>query len=93
MGLGDTAAAVGRGLFAGAVGTAAMTVSSTLEARIRGRSCSMIAAWAGAATCVSTEQDHPRPWCRVAETTTCLKDLLLNGHAGNAPASSGPAGR
>lgn len=37
MGLGDTAAAVGKGLFAGAVGTAAMTISSTLEARIRGR--------------------------------------------------------
>lgn len=37
MGLGDTAAAVGRGLFAGVVGTAAMTISSTLEARIRGR--------------------------------------------------------
>jgi hypothetical protein len=30
-------AAVGAGLFAGAAGTAAMTVSSSLEARIRGR--------------------------------------------------------
>jgi hypothetical protein len=40
-----------------------------------------------------TEQDHARLWCRVAETTTCLKDLLLNRHAGNATASSGPAGR
>jgi len=38
--LGDTAAAVGRGLFAGAVGTAAMTVSSTLEAKLRDRGSS-----------------------------------------------------
>ena len=40
MGLGDTAAAVGKGLFAGAVGTVAMTVSSTLEAKLRGRGSS-----------------------------------------------------
>ena len=40
MGLGDTAAAVGRGLFAGAAGTAAMTVSSTLEAKLRERGSS-----------------------------------------------------
>lgn len=35
--LGDVASAVGRGLFAGAAGTAAMTVSSTIEARLRKR--------------------------------------------------------
>ncbi len=35
--LGDVAAAVGKGLFAGAAGTAAMTVSSTLEMKLRGR--------------------------------------------------------
>lgn len=35
--LADTAAAVGRGLFAGAAGTAAMTASSTLEMKLRGR--------------------------------------------------------
>ncbi|MDQ3353577.1 MAG: hypothetical protein M3507_03660 [Actinomycetota bacterium] len=35
--MGDVAGAVGRGLFAGAVGTAAMTVSSTLEMKLRGR--------------------------------------------------------
>lgn len=40
MTLGDTAAAVGRGLFAGAVGTAAMTISSTIEARVRERESS-----------------------------------------------------
>ncbi|MBA2504622.1 MAG: hypothetical protein H0V29_01605 [Thermoleophilaceae bacterium] len=40
MGLGDTAAAVGKGLFAGAAGTAAMTVSSTLEAKLRDRGSS-----------------------------------------------------
>ncbi len=40
MGLGEIAAAVGRGLFAGAAGTAAMTVSSTVEAKIRDRGSS-----------------------------------------------------
>lgn len=35
--LGAVAAAVGKGLVAGMAGTAAMTVSSTLEARLRGR--------------------------------------------------------
>ncbi|MGI8513126.1 MAG: hypothetical protein ACR2NH_10940 [Solirubrobacteraceae bacterium] len=40
MGPGDTAAAVGKGLFAGAVGTVAMTVSSTLEAKLRDRESS-----------------------------------------------------
>ena len=34
------AGAIGKGLVAGFVGTAAMTVSSTLEARIRGRAAS-----------------------------------------------------
>ena len=37
MKLGDMAASVGKGLFAGVVGTTAMTVSSTLEMKIRGR--------------------------------------------------------
>lgn len=37
MKVGDVAASVGKGLFAGAVGTAAMTVSSTAEMKIRGR--------------------------------------------------------
>jgi hypothetical protein len=37
MKLGDVAASVGKGLFAGVVGTAAMTVSSTLEMKFRGR--------------------------------------------------------
>ena len=35
--LGDLAAAVGKGLFAGAAGTVAMTVSSTIEMKLRGR--------------------------------------------------------
>jgi hypothetical protein len=35
--LGEIASAVGRGLFAGAAGTAAMTISSTLEMKLRGR--------------------------------------------------------
>jgi hypothetical protein len=35
--LGDVAAAVGKGLFAGAAGTVAMTVSSTIEMKLRRR--------------------------------------------------------
>lgn len=35
--LGGAASAVGRGLLAGAIGTAAMTASSTLEMKLRGR--------------------------------------------------------
>ena len=40
MELGDTASAVGKGLFAGAAGTVAMTASSTLEAKLRERGSS-----------------------------------------------------
>ena len=40
MGLGDTAATVGKGLAAGAAGTVAMTISSTLEAKLRERGSS-----------------------------------------------------
>src|SRR5215210_3363610 len=40
MKLGDVAAAVGKGLFAGVPGTATMTASSTLEAKLRGRGAS-----------------------------------------------------
>src|SRR5919112_2106964 len=39
-GLGGVAAAIGRGLVAGAIGTAAMTLSSTLEQKARGREAS-----------------------------------------------------
>lgn len=38
--LGSLAAAIGKGLAAGVAGTAAMTVSSTLEAKLRGRDAS-----------------------------------------------------
>ena len=41
MKVGDLAASVGKGLFAGAVGTAAMPVSSTLEISARDRATSM----------------------------------------------------
>ncbi|HSK90924.1 MAG TPA: hypothetical protein VK875_06400 [Euzebyales bacterium] len=40
MGLGRVGAGVGKGLIAGLAGTAAMTVSSTLEARLRDRGAS-----------------------------------------------------
>jgi len=36
----DVASAVGKGLFAGAVGTVSMTVSSTVEVKVRGRGSS-----------------------------------------------------
>lgn len=38
--LGDIASAIGKGLFAGVVGTAAMTLSSTLEMKLKDRSAS-----------------------------------------------------
>jgi len=40
VGLADTAEAVGKGLVAGVIGTAVMTVSSSLEAKLRGRGAS-----------------------------------------------------
>lgn len=46
MKLGEVAASVGKGLFAGVAGTAAMTVSSTLEIKIRGRQGSSVPAQA-----------------------------------------------
>lgn len=47
--LGDVAANVGKGLFAGAAGTVAMTVSSTLEMKISGRGASQTPAEAAEA--------------------------------------------
>lgn len=47
--LGGVAAAVGRGLAAGLVGTAAMTMSSTVEAKLRGRGSSTTPARAASA--------------------------------------------
>lgn len=38
--LGDFAAVIGKGLFAGAFGTAVMTASSTVEMKLRGREAS-----------------------------------------------------
>jgi hypothetical protein len=48
MRMGDVAAKVGKGLAAGLVGTAAMTVSSTIEMKIRGRKPSTAPARAAA---------------------------------------------
>ena len=48
MKLGDVAAAVGKGLFAGAAGTVAMTASSTIEMKLRGRPPSTAPATAAA---------------------------------------------
>ena len=49
MSIGDVAADVGKGLFAGAAGTAAMTVSSTLEMKLSGRGASQTPAQAAEA--------------------------------------------
>lgn len=48
MKLGDIAAAFGKGLFAGVAGTAAMTASSALEMKLRGRGASSAPADAAA---------------------------------------------
>ncbi len=48
MKLGHVAAAVGKGLFAGVAGTAAMTLSSTMEMKLRGRPASSAPADAAA---------------------------------------------
>ena len=49
MSIGDVAANFGKGLFAGAAGTAAMTVSSTLEMKLSGRAASQTPAQAAEA--------------------------------------------
>ena len=48
MKLGDVAAAFGKGIFAGVGGTAAMTISSTIEMKARGRPASSTPALAAA---------------------------------------------
>ena len=48
MKLGGVAAAVGKGLFAGVAGTVAMTASSTIEMKLRGRPASSAPATAAA---------------------------------------------
>ncbi len=48
MKLGDIAAAFGTGIFAGVAGTAAMTISSTIEMKVRGRPASSTPALAAA---------------------------------------------
>lgn len=48
MGVGSLASSIGKGLFAGLVGTAAMTASSTLEMKLRGRAASSAPANAAA---------------------------------------------
>lgn len=48
MGVGTLASSVGKGLFAGFVGTAAMTASSTIEMKVRGRAGSSAPAIAAA---------------------------------------------
>ena len=56
MKLGEIAASVGKGLFAGVAGTAAMTVSSTLEMKIRDRQASNAPAEAAGKVLGDSEQ-------------------------------------
>ncbi len=59
MGVGDVAASVGKGLFAGLAGTAVMTVSSTVEANLSGRGASSTPADALAAALGVHPEGHP----------------------------------
>jgi hypothetical protein len=55
MSIGDVAADFGKGLFAGLAGTAEMTVSSTLEMKLSGRT------WTGAnPACLEEAGSRPR---------------------------------
>ena len=56
MRLGEVAAAFGKGIFAGVGGTAAMTFSSTIEMKVRGRPAS--STLAQAAKVVGVERIH-----------------------------------
>ena len=58
MSLGDVAADFGKGLFAGVAGTAAMTVSSTLEMKLSGRPASQTPAEAAEAVLDVEPQDE-----------------------------------
>jgi hypothetical protein len=61
--LGDVAADFGKGLFAGMAGTAAMTVSSTLEMKISGRGASMTPAEAAEKVLgVEPEDEETEAW-------------------------------
>jgi hypothetical protein len=60
--IGDIAANVGKGLFAGAAGTAVMTVSSTLEMKLSGRGASQTPAQAAEKVLeVEPEDEGPKP--------------------------------
>jgi hypothetical protein len=63
--LGDVAGAVGKGLFAGAVGTAAMTASSSIEAKLRGREPSAVPA-AAAGKALGVQPRNPEGRARFA---------------------------
>lgn len=65
MSVGQVVSAIGKGLVAGAVGTAAMTVSSTLEMKLRGREASSAPADA-AAKVLGIEFDNDEAKARFA---------------------------
>ncbi len=72
MDVGDVAGAVGRGLFAGVVGTAAMTVSSTVERSHRPRGSG--GPRKSPSTSSITSSTPPR---RTSPTSTWNADLVL----------------
>ncbi|MPZ65994.1 MAG: hypothetical protein GEU83_10905 [Pseudonocardiaceae bacterium] len=64
MRIGELAASVGKGLFAGLAGTAVMTVSSTLEANLSGRDASSMPADALSAA-LGVRPDSDTAWQRL----------------------------
>lgn len=68
MSIGDVASNVGKGLFAGLAGTAAMTVSSTLEMKLSGRGASQTPAQGSEAVLEACEAEGIAfiPWFPLA---------------------------
>jgi hypothetical protein len=73
MSIGDAAADFGKGLFAGAAGTAAMTVSSNLEMKLSGRAAGDLTAarMTPAFRARTTRGRHNRADRRTASTNLC----------------------
>jgi CPA1 family monovalent cation:H+ antiporter len=74
MSIGDVAANFGKGLFAGLAGTAAMTVSSTLEMKLSGRAASETPAQAAEAALSRLDELADEGGVR-KDTTTRMRDL------------------
>jgi hypothetical protein len=89
--LGEVAAAIGKGLVAGAAGTAAMTVSSALEMKARGRKPS--SAPAEAATEALVSPDTPNGDAGDTEDAADLTFVHDQTVAGSGAGQGGAAAR